>query len=114
MASFSGGRPRQLARVGVIDRSTEASKPNRLRSNTLWFAELTGNKVGTIKPITHGLTEAPVPTDGSGVRGIAAGPDGNLWFSEMAKQKLGALTPTLVLSVTAEPPPPSRPMSPSA
>jgi streptogramin lyase len=98
----------------VIDRSTEASKPNRLRSNTLWFAEPTGNKVGTIEPITYGLTEAPVPTDGSSVRGIAAGPDDKLLCPEMAKQKPGALTSALVLSVTVEPPPPSRPTSPSA
>ena len=38
------------------------------------------------------ITEFPVPTAGSGVFGIVAGPDGSLWFTEPLANKIGRIT----------------------
>src|SRR5262249_25649450 len=69
----------------------------------LWFTEFGGNKIGTINPVTHGISETPVPTANANLGGIAVGPDGNLWFTETLASKVGVLTPTRALVATAEP-----------
>ena len=59
-----------------------------------WFAESSGDKIGEV---TAGgsFTEYPVPAEqyiSSGLRGIAAGPDGNLWFTTYSY--IGEMTPS--------------------
>jgi virginiamycin B lyase len=44
--------------------------------------------------LSNTITEFPVPTASAGVRGITAGPDGNLWFTEEVSGKIGMINPT--------------------
>ena len=62
----------------------------------LWFAELSGTKIGRIT--TAGvITEYPLPVS-SFPNGIAAGPDGALWFTEGSRVKIGRITTTGVVT----------------
>ena len=70
----------------------------------LWFTEYAANQIGTINPVTHGISEFAIPTATSAPGGIAAGPDGNLWFTEINTSKIGVVTPSTYLSATTEPP----------
>jgi uncharacterized repeat protein (TIGR01451 family) len=45
------------------------------------------------------INEFPIPTAGGGLRGITAGPDGNLWFTELTADKIGLVV--LTAPVTA-------------
>jgi len=52
------------------------------------------------------ISEAPVPTAGSGLGGITAGPAGALWFTQFAGNKIGRITaaddgPVLTISKSA-------------
>jgi virginiamycin B lyase len=40
------------------------------------------------------VVEYPIPTAGSGPRGITRGPDGNVWVVESASNKIGRVTPS--------------------
>ena len=61
----------------------------------LWYTELLGNKIASINPTTHAVTEsAPIPTAGSQPTEITVGPDGNLWFTEYVGNKIGKINPT--------------------
>jgi streptogramin lyase len=63
----------------------------------LWFGEFNTNKVATINPTTHAISEFTVPTAkhaSAGIRGITTGPDGNLWFTEQNASKIGMINPT--------------------
>ena len=44
------------------------------------------------------ITEFLVPTANAGLRGITAGPDGNLWFTEAGSDKIGRITPAGVIT----------------
>ncbi len=44
------------------------------------------------------FSEFPVPTADSQLRGITAGPDGNIWFSEQLGKKIGRITPSGVIT----------------
>src|SRR5262245_22580212 len=44
--------------------------------------------------LSNTITEYPVPTASAGVRGLTAGPDGNLWFTENPGNKVGMVNPT--------------------
>ena len=56
---------------------------------SLWFTEVSGNKVGQINPATHVTTEFSLPTASSAPSGITSGPDGNLWFTEESGNNIG-------------------------
>ncbi|VTR98683.1 Virginiamycin B lyase OS=Streptococcus gallolyticus GN=vgb PE=3 SV=1 [Gemmata massiliana] len=58
----------------------------------LWFAEMTGNKIGRITPKGE-ITEYPVPTDDAQPYGVVTGPDKMIWFTESATGKIGRLNP---------------------
>lgn len=46
------------------------------------------------EPLAHPfLSQFPMPTAGSGLTGIAQGPDSNFWFTERTTGKIGRLTP---------------------
>ena len=59
------------------------------------------------------ITEFAVPTPSSALRGIGAGPDGNLWFTGLTGARIGRITPggaiaefalsTIALGITAGP-----------
>ena len=85
---------------------TAGSGPNGITAGpdgNLWFTEQDGDKIGSINPVTRGITEIPLSA-GSEPQGIMAGPDGNLWFAEVRAREAGVVTPTLRLVATAEPP----------
>src|SRR5579864_2213072 len=93
-------------------------KMNLLRSSGVPFTSRTGARMGkqdkriqkTLRPVRvlclsmlllcasaissaqPTFTEYPVPTTGSGVLGIAAGPEGALWFTEAVSNKIGRIT----------------------
>jgi streptogramin lyase len=83
---------------------TEFSVPNSISEpggitagpgGTLWFTELTANKIGrltTAGVVTNEFTvTGNVATDFP--TGIVEGPDGNLWFSETTSNAISRLTP---------------------
>jgi streptogramin lyase len=73
---------------------TAASEPSNIAlgpNGSLWFAEFTGNKIGTITP-AGAIAEFAVPTAAAGPFGIVSGPDGNLWFSETSASKIGKMS----------------------
>ena len=39
------------------------------------------------------MTSFTVPTKPANLKGITAGPDGNLWFAESGSNKIGRITP---------------------
>src|SRR5437588_106152 len=49
------------------------------------------------------IREFAVPTANSFLRGITAGPDGNLWFTELAADKIGRITTAGVVTEFAVP-----------
>ena len=72
--------------VGTTQPAGIAAGPD----GNLWFAELSGNKIGRITPAGV-ITEFLVPSSSSTPYAIAAGPDGNLWFTEQAG-RIGRIT----------------------
>jgi streptogramin lyase len=44
------------------------------------------------------ITEFPIPTPNSGLRGITAGPDGALWFAEVDGNEIGRITTAGVIT----------------
>jgi streptogramin lyase len=113
----SGGRRRPIARLrveGLESRSLLSVTINEFYIPTnpgpaptqitagpdgnLWFTEAGADKIGEINPITHAISEFPIPTpspsDGIIAGGIAAGPDGNVWFTELEADKIGEINPT--------------------
>ena len=65
--------------------------PNSLPSDitvgpdgNLWFTEQGANKIASINPTTHVITEFPIPLLNFKPFSIAAGSDGNLWFTPLA------------------------------
>ena len=44
------------------------------------------------------MTEFLVPTANAGLRGITAGPDGNLWFTQAGSDKIGRISPAGVIT----------------
>ena len=57
----------------------------------MWFTEQAANKIGRITT-AGAITEHDVPTAGTNVLGIAAGPDGALWFTEQNTHSIGRIT----------------------
>ena len=56
----------------------------------IWFAEVSGGKIGRIA--TDGtLLEFAVPTASAEPTGITTGPDGAIWFTEFAQGKVGKI-----------------------
>ena len=60
----------------------------------VWFTDSSTNAIGMISPITHAISEFPLPTANAGPRGITEGPDGNLWFTEYLVGQVGEINPT--------------------
>jgi virginiamycin B lyase len=60
----------------------------------IYFAQTNSNKIGRIIPIASTITEWSIPTNASGVNGIALDPStGNIYFSEGNTNKIGRLVP---------------------
>jgi virginiamycin B lyase len=58
--------------------------------SNLWFAEVSGEKIGRIT--TGGvITEFPI-TGAQALTGITSGPDGNLWFTDQLAGKVGHIS----------------------
>ncbi|MDP9023957.1 MAG: hypothetical protein M3N13_01100 [Candidatus Eremiobacteraeota bacterium] len=57
----------------------------------LWFTEESA-KLGRVTP-SGTVTEFPLPSPLSTLRGITAGADGNLWFADQGSNKIGRITP---------------------
>jgi hypothetical protein len=55
---------------------------------------VSGNKIGTIDPVTHAFAEFPIPTPNASPFGITTGPDGKLWFTEDTGNKIGRFDPS--------------------
>jgi streptogramin lyase len=79
----------------------------------LWFsydAEFThlntqnDNLIGRITP-SGTVSTFPLPTTGSNVDSITAGPDGNLWFTDYANELIGSISPTGTIHEYASPTP---------
>jgi streptogramin lyase len=96
---------------------TGSSQPDEIDvgpDDSLWFAEVLGNKIGRIT--TAGvITEFAVPTPNSRPTVIAPGPDGNLWFTERGTvtspgTKIGRITPTGAITEYTVPTAGSRPL----
>jgi virginiamycin B lyase len=75
----------------------------------LWFTEAGARMIGSINPITGGITQFPFCTNAClwNPFAIVTGPDGNLWFSQ-AYGKVGNVTTTGVFTEFQLPPPPSN------
>jgi virginiamycin B lyase len=61
--------------------------------NSIWFTEFGADKIGTIDPVSHAISEFSVPTAGAEPFRIALGPDGNLWFTEYGANQIGMFNP---------------------
>ena len=85
----------------------------------LWFTESTGNQIGRFvflppSPFPDPFPPSPfsffdVPTPGSGVSGIARGPDGALWFTEQSADRIGRITMAGAITEYALPSPGGAP-----
>jgi virginiamycin B lyase len=60
---------------------------------SIWFVETSTNALGRIDRDGN-ITEHPVPTPNSSLRGVTVGRDGNLWYTANAANKIGCMTPT--------------------
>ncbi len=86
-----------LSTIAAFPTPTATASPTNITAGpdgNLWFTEFVGNKIGSINPATHAISEFTPPTTPSEPLGIAAGPDGNLWFTEAAGNKIGSINPT--------------------
>lgn len=104
---------------------TSNSGPQSIASGpdgTVWFTELTSNKIGRLSP-DGSMTEFPIPTPNASLEGIAVGPDGNLWFAEAGGPidpaaggagKIGRITPTGAVTEFPLPTPNSFPLGVTA
>ncbi len=66
------------------------------QDGAVWFAELSGDRIGRIEPYTLDLTEFALPL-GSRPEMIVAAPDGTIWFAEHGTNKIGHMSRTGVL-----------------
>ncbi|MEJ7636520.1 MAG: hypothetical protein WKF75_00655, partial [Singulisphaera sp.] len=55
----------------------------------MWFTEYGGNAIGRLDPRSGAVVVDPLPSPGSGPRGIAVGPGGTLWFAEADGNRIG-------------------------
>lgn len=65
-------------------------------NHTVYFAEMTGNKIGYIDTRTHNITEIPLPTPGAVPFCIGAGPKAfgpEMYFTEIAANAIGTYNP---------------------
>ncbi len=62
--------------------------------NSVWFTEYAADKIGTIDPVTHTVSEFKLPTANAEPFRITLGPDGNLWFTENGAGQIGMINPT--------------------
>jgi streptogramin lyase len=60
---------------------------------SVWFTEFGADKIGTIDPSTHAISEFSIPTPNAQPFRIALGPDGNLWFTEFGANQIGMINP---------------------
>lgn len=103
------------AMVGMIDVTTHAvsefsapADPYGITSGpdgNLWFAN--HDYIGTINPVTHAITEYPVPYANSGTWEITTGPDGNLWFTDYQTNAIGKFELNTAHFVMTQQPPTS-------
>ena len=86
-----------LTTITEFPTPTASSDPRGITAGpdgNLWFTELNSDKIGTINPATHAITEFQAPTGPDAEpQGITAGPDGNLWFTEYVGN-IGMINPT--------------------
>jgi virginiamycin B lyase len=59
----------------------------------IWFTEPLNNRIGSLDPVSGGITMYPVPTADSWPLGLVRGRDGNLWFTERLADKLAHMNP---------------------
>ena len=62
-------------------------------NGSIWFTEFGADKIGTIDPTTHAISEFTIPTRMQSPRD-RAGPDGNFWFTEFNTDQIGMINPT--------------------
>jgi virginiamycin B lyase len=86
----------RLVRLGADGRLVELDLPTRAagpsdvavdRTDTVWFVELRGNKIGAFRE--DRFVEIAVPSSAAGLTGLAVAPDGSVWFAELRAGKLG-------------------------
>ncbi len=89
------GRITMTGAVSDYDIPSEASdshgsNPTGVASDghALWFTESFADKVGTIDPTSHHISEYAVPTSGSSPLSIASGPSNAVWFTENDGNKI--------------------------
>jgi streptogramin lyase len=70
----------------------------QIRATTVATPPVTAVATVTVSATGTCINEFSVPTAGSGLFGIAAGPDGALWFTETQGNKIGRITTAGVLS----------------
>lgn len=77
------------------DLPTPNSEPYNLAyaSNTIWFTERAGNRIGRLDISTGAIQEYAVPTANSMPAGIAVAPNGQVWFVESKGNKVGRFDP---------------------
>ena len=85
-----GGQPRH-GRGSGVRRSDGGERPAGDRA---WVLTATcgspsspAGKIGEINPVTHAISDFPIPTTSSGPVAIVAGPNGNMWFTEGAVEQ---------------------------
>lgn len=60
---------------------------------TIWFTEISANKIGSFDPDTRTFREWVIPTDSSRPHGLTLDNYGNIWFTEVGASKIGKLGP---------------------
>ena len=89
LPACNGCRIRRSERIGHGPDGVTAGP-----GNSVWFTEYAADKIGTIDPVTHAISEFPTPTPDAEPFRITLGPDGNLWFTEFGAGKIGMINPT--------------------
>jgi streptogramin lyase len=65
----------------------------RAPDGMVWFTALAGdNKLGKIDASGQ-ITEFPVPSENTGIAGVAIGSDGNIWFTQNDVGRVGGMRP---------------------
>ncbi len=92
---------RLLSGISVFPVATADRMPTDIAAGpdgNLWFTEAVGDAIGEINPMTHAVTEIPLPNsvgfEGADQVSITAGPDGKIWFADYDGNTIGMIDPT--------------------
>ena len=84
----------RLVRLGIAGIGRDRPRAYRRSDHTRVGFRLEGLEDRCLLSGISGITEFALPSPGSSLTGITAGPDGNLWFADRGSNAIGMINPT--------------------